>query len=405
MAANRALGQLALTSAFTVPYMAGGLEATMGLVASNVYEATHRITTVAASTGLASLLIEAGLTVAVGASMRRAPKAARELQERKFAEAERQTAIDPPAAQSRLKRAAKRITKPAASAVETTATALAAGSPGIMLRSFVRNPELSVKAHKRKGYQTAGILAGVNTAAGAAAALTLDMMPTGVSDTAIEYVSDPKTWAALLITMGGAKAISKARATRKAALHAEKAAKPYDAVREDLAAIDDSLRTIHQMRYGESDVPAAPAPNGNYAPIQQDLDAGDAILRRLHAMPPKQPNRQPQIAPEAAAEQAIAPDKPIREPAQTNPYEPFARYHNTIGEPLLPSEPDTHIPPFHSAPDSPDANTPAATPIELTATPTEDLRRWRRIETRQHLVGAAAHHKPYAFDALSRRMG
>lgn len=158
LAANAYYAGALTTAAVTAPYLAGGLETTVGWVGANVLAATNDVWVTGAANGVTSFTIEAGLTLLYGGFMKRFSHTATLFEEKKYAELEEGTRKG-----ARLGRVS-----------ETVGLALAAGSPGIMLRSFVQTPHDN---HIKKGMRTAGILGAVNCGFSVAAAEGLSLWP------------------------------------------------------------------------------------------------------------------------------------------------------------------------------------------------------------------------------------
>lgn len=135
------------TAAATVPYLFGGLATTLGWVGSRVLETTHSALATGVADGAVSLSVELGLTLLYGSLMRRFSHTATVLEEKKYAQRR-----EPEQRTHRL--------RAIGNAAQVVGLAAAAGSPGVMVRSFVRTPG---ENHIRKGVRTAMIMGGCNT--------------------------------------------------------------------------------------------------------------------------------------------------------------------------------------------------------------------------------------------------
>jgi hypothetical protein len=199
LAAVAASAGTLVTAALTVPYLIGGLETTVGTVNSRVWDDTHDKLLVAAAGTATSATIETALTLAVGGCMAAAPHVARVFERRQYESGE--APQRQPGVWGAIKHGAA-----------VTGTTLAAGSPGIMLRSFVRtpDPEGKVWGHMRKGFYTVGALAAVHFPLGYGQAGALEASPNVV----VEYAQKP--WAVFLGITAGFAVYSGAKSGLKA---------------------------------------------------------------------------------------------------------------------------------------------------------------------------------------------
>jgi hypothetical protein len=208
-----------------LPYTAGGLETTLATVGAQVFQHAEGHNTAAAiglvavALGATSGVIELALSKGLSHTMARLPGAARVLERRKYGEitAEREADTELGLAivdisedtvahhglgkvWAGIKQKTSAIGQRFKSGAETTSLAMGAGSPGIMLRSFVEDPGAEPGVHRNKGYRTAGVLAIVNTATGAAygtlltGASTLDEVQSGLGERTLDVLSHPVTW-------------------------------------------------------------------------------------------------------------------------------------------------------------------------------------------------------------------
>jgi len=169
------VGQAAVTAAVTIPYLAGGLEATVGLASSSVMQHGGTVIESALAGGGASTVAELSLTILMAGCLKYFKQAAAAFQRQKYETQE-------------------------FSALSNTGLMLATGSPGVMLRSAVHTPE---ESYAWKGLRTAALLFPINaTLSGTVVGGGLSFAPEWVVNEAV----NPLYWFSAFIGYKGLKA-------------------------------------------------------------------------------------------------------------------------------------------------------------------------------------------------------
>jgi len=185
----------AAASASILPYQLGGLESTLAYTGTQTLHNTHNPFLAGGAMGLASFGIEVGLTLATTATLRRLPQTASTIEAIKY-----EGKSPKPPAEGRLARL-----RNVGSAVGFT---VIMGSPGMVLRSFVRSPEQPVRVHRVKGIRAAGALAVTNSAIGTVLTGGLEILPASTTQDVINQFNQPWTYGVVFALVGGSRFVS-----------------------------------------------------------------------------------------------------------------------------------------------------------------------------------------------------
>jgi hypothetical protein len=213
-AVRTATGAIA-TAAVTAPYLVGGLEATLATVGAKVYEVTNSMPAVATSVGATSGAIEAGLTLGLAHYMGKTRHTTEFFRRRRETQGQDdlgEVSEDVVAVQGvrrgikeRIRDMPLTLRQKVSGGAKTTALALSAGSPGVMIQRYVEQPEAGRASHRRAGLKTAGVLAAANTALGAGyagmlhATSVLDRIQPGLTDHVVGTATNPLAWTGLFL--------------------------------------------------------------------------------------------------------------------------------------------------------------------------------------------------------------
>ena len=126
-----------------------GMEAALVAAGTNVYEWSHNPVAVCAALGTLSLATETTLTLGISRSVEAFPSVTQEVEERYYT-----SQIATPEKPSRG--------KAILNAIDTTGLALTLGSPGVILRSYARDPNRGYEENKKTGFRAAKALAAFN---------------------------------------------------------------------------------------------------------------------------------------------------------------------------------------------------------------------------------------------------